>query len=535
MTRISKLAVAARGAAMIGVVALVATTYQGPGTGPDVRVVETTAPSGDDGLASRIDQLLTNPVFNGSTVEVVVRDATTGDVVYDRAGDQRVNPASNMKLFTSTAAMATLGPSFRFHTDVYAKGRVHGHTLAGRLYLKGFGDPTTLRSDYVRLARQVVAAGITSVRGALVADDSYFDDVRLGTGWSWDDEPYYYSAQTSALTVAPNTDYDSGTVIVESTPAATVGRPVRIRLVPKTSVLRVVNDATTGAPGSDYTLDVVRAHGSNVVHVTGSLPTDAGTDQEWVTVWNPTRYAADVFERALRANGVSVAGPVRTGTTPAGSVIRVARDRSMPLSGILIPFLKLSNNMHAEALVKTMGAVETGVGSWDAGLNQVIAYAQGKGVHTDTLAFYDGSGLSRMDLLTGDAITDLLGAVRGEPWFGTWYNALPIAGNPDRFVGGTLRSRMVGTPAANNVHAKTGSLTGVSALSGYVTDADGRKLVFSMVTNAYLDSPRSVEDALAVTLASWTADGKAAPVSPSRMVPTRRLPVTIECSWAKAC
>lgn len=179
------------------------------------------APAGvqETALQQQLDTLLNDARYDGSQVALVVRDATTGETLYDRNGDQRMLPASNTKLFTSTAAMHTLGPSYRFHTDVLATAPVRSGKLQGDLYLKGYGDPTALESDYVGLAKQLRAAGVRGVDGDLIADDTYFDHARLGDSWAWDDEPFYYSAQISALTLAPNTDYDSGTAIVESRPA----------------------------------------------------------------------------------------------------------------------------------------------------------------------------------------------------------------------------------------------------------------------------------------------------------------------------
>jgi D-alanyl-D-alanine carboxypeptidase/D-alanyl-D-alanine-endopeptidase (penicillin-binding protein 4) len=146
-----------------------------------------------------------------------------------------------------------------------------------------------------------------------------------------------------------------------------------------------------------------------------------------------------------------------------------------------------------------------------------------------------------MDLVRAQDVTDLLIASRDEPWFDTWYDSLPIAGNPDRFTGGTLRSRMRNTPAADNLHGKTGSLTGVTALSGYVSNADGRELVFAMISNNYISSPRSIEDALGVTLASWSEGGAGEEETVQRFG-TRELrpsggygPDGVECSWVKAC
>ncbi|MGA9748949.1 MAG: D-alanyl-D-alanine carboxypeptidase/D-alanyl-D-alanine-endopeptidase, partial [Nocardioides sp.] len=434
------------------------------------------ADAGDPALTAAIDSLLADPRFTGSMVSVAVRDAESGEAIYERDTGQRLNPASNMKLFTSAAAMDALGPDYRFTTDLLSDGRVRGGKLRSDLYLRGGGDPVMLQEDYAALAAQLRAAGVKRLSGDLVADDSFFDDVPLGVAWSWDDEPYYYSAVTSALTVAPDTDYDSGTVIVETAPAS-VGKAPVVTLQPRTDVVKVVNRATTGAAGSGNSLSVERQHATDRVVITGSIAADHTGDTEWVTVPDPTAYAADVLERALEAEGIRVSGDVREGETSDGAAV-LASHESMTLSELLTPFMKLSNNMHAEALVKTMGRLAGGTGSWPAGLDVVRAYAAARGVETSTVRMSDGSGLSRFDLLTTDSIADLLVAVRSEPWFQAWYDALPIAGNPDRFTGGTLRNRMRDSAATDNLHGKTGSLTSVTALSGYVTNADGRELVF---------------------------------------------------------
>ncbi|MDX6247558.1 MAG: hypothetical protein QOF10_918 [Kribbellaceae bacterium] len=486
-------------------------------------------------LQQRLDTLLNDSRYQGSQVGLVVRDATTGETLYDRNGTTRLLPASNTKLFTSTAAMHTLGSGFRFHTDVLATAPVRGDKLRGDLYLKGYGDPTSLESDYVGLAKKIAQSGIKRIDGDLVADDTYFDHVRLGDTWSWDDEPFYYSAQISALTLAPNTDYDSGTAIVESLPGAAVGSPVKLSLVPANDVIKLVNTATTGAAGSANTLSIERDHGTNLVRVTGSVPADDITaGQEWVTVWEPTTYAADVFRRALNAQGVRVDGRIRTSGTPSTARM-LARDESMTVGELMNPFLKLSNNMHAETLVKTMGAVAAANGSWSAGLKVVTDYAKSVGVNTATIRLSDGSGLSRKVNVTAQSVTDILIAARKEPWFQQWYDALPIAGNPDRFVGGTLRSRMPNSPAANNLHGKTGSLTGVTALSGYVSTKDGRKLVFSMISNNYLVSPRSIEDAVGITLASWTDQAPVAAIAPDTARSAQATGPCSESEWVKAC
>ncbi|WDZ87100.1 D-alanyl-D-alanine carboxypeptidase/D-alanyl-D-alanine endopeptidase [Micromonospora cathayae] len=485
-------------------------------------------------LSATIDAILADSRLDGAQTGVMVADASTGEPVYQRNSDRRLIPASNTKLLTSAAALELLGPGHRFTTDVRRDGNQRAGILTGDLYLRGGGDPTMLATDYDALAARVAATGVRVVSGNLVADDTRYDATRLGPDWTWDDEPYYYAAQVSALTVAPDTDYDAGTVIVTATPGASAGARPEISLTPSTGYLRIDNRATTVATGTtDVTFE--RAHGTNTVVVTGQIALDAAPARDWVTVWEPTGYAADVFRAALGRHGVRVLGRTVLGRATPADAVNVARHDSMPLSDLMVPFLKLSNNGHAEVLTKEIGRVLSGSGTWSAGLTAISEYVADAGMDTGTLRQRDGSGLSRRNLIPPAEFVDLLVAVRSEPWFADWYAALPVAGEADRFVGGTLRSRMRGTPAAGNVRAKTGSLTGVSGLSGYVTDADGRLLVFSVVLNNYLaSSVKNLEDQIAVTLASYTGkDVSTARRTPPTVPDTPRTPEGLECSWHK--
>jgi D-alanyl-D-alanine carboxypeptidase/D-alanyl-D-alanine-endopeptidase (penicillin-binding protein 4) len=196
--------------------------------------------------------------------------------------------------------------------------------------------------------------------------------------------------------------------------------------------------------------------------------------------------------------------------------------------------MKLSNNMHAEALTKTIGYETSGRGTWSAGLAAIGGYLKKEGVTATILRQVDGSGLSRMNLFPAEQLATLLLSLRDAPWYADWHRSLPVACDPDRAIGGTLRSRMCATPAALNARGKTGSLTGASALSGYVTDAGGRELVYSVVLNNYLvSSVKSIEDAVVVTLAgSDTAQGAIAAVPP-RARRGAESPADLECSWRK--
>ncbi|MGW0313380.1 D-alanyl-D-alanine carboxypeptidase/D-alanyl-D-alanine endopeptidase [Streptomyces flavidovirens] len=494
----------------------------------------TAAGPSDTGIKGSIDTILTDARLDGGAASVVVADAATGETLYQRDGADRLMPASNTKLPTSAAAMALLGPEYRYRTDALATGSRHGPVLRGDLYLRGTGDPTALAKDYDELAAQVARSGIKRITGRLIADDTRFDTQRLGRSWAADDESSYYSAQISALTVAPDTDYDSGTVIVTAAPGAAPGAAPKVTLTPPTDYVDLDIRATTVPAGRPGTLTVERRHGSNTIRVTGDIPVGANATKEWVTVWEPTGYAAAVFADALTAHGVRVMGLTRLGRPTPKDAQPLATHTSMPLKELMRPFMKLSNNMHAEALTKTIGYETAGNGTWSAGLAGISSYLRKEGVDTATLRQVDGSGLSRMNNIPAAQFARLLLAVRTAPWYADWYESLPVACNPDRTIGGTLRSRMCKTPAALNARAKTGTLTGASGLSGYVTDAGGRELVFSIVLNNYLaSSVKSIEDAIVTTLASSTRTSTTLVRPATRRAASPATDTTVECSWRK--
>ena len=450
-------------------------------------------------LGARLSSILDDARSRRET-DVSVLDAETGAVVYARRSTSANLPASNAKIITAVAALDVLGPDHRFTTDVVRRGRVTDGVLHGSLYLVGHGDPTSRQSDYASLAKQVRAAGITKITGKIVADGSFFDTARYNPGWSTSYASEYYAAQTAALTVAPNADYDSGTVVVKVKAGSRGGRPT-LTTTPAAAkkYIRLVNRATTAGSTN---LSLTRRLGGNTITVRGQVRSGR-TWSGLVTVDKPELYAAAVFRRELERRDVDVEGGTRLGTTPASKRTRVARDRSMTLADLLVPFLKLSNNLHAEALTKTMGTLDGKPGSWAAGLARTTAYLRELGVPMKGVTLGDGSGVSRRDRLTPLALATVLVRVRDEPWWPAFDHGLPYAGVDSHWVGGTLRYRMNGTRAAGNAHAKTGSLTGVTALSGYVTGRDGRRYAFSVLSNYAGSTPRPVENELVVALAGW--------------------------------
>ncbi|MDN5771387.1 MAG: D-alanyl-D-alanine carboxypeptidase/D-alanyl-D-alanine-endopeptidase [Microlunatus sp.] len=462
------------------------------------------AKASDSALTKRITSVMKDSrVTRGHTAAVVV-DAATGREIYQRNGSRATLPASNTKIVTAAAAMHTLGPDYRFSTRVIRRARVVGSTLQGRLYLKGYGDPTTQVGDYQALARQVRAAGIRTVTGKLVVDASYFDSVRYNPTWRTSYADHYYAAEISALTVAPNADYDSGTMIIKYRPGR-VGQRAKITTYPAAAAAYVTikNKTTTGKSGTATTFSARRGHGSNTVTVTGRVPSNR-SGSRLITVHRPELYAAAVFRAELKKAGVTVKGKSLATATPTGLRKTLATDYSMKLSQLLVPFMKLSNNMHAEALTKAMGARRSGApGTWSNGLRATRSYLSSVGVPMSGVSLSDGSGLTRANTITPRALGALLVKVQKGRWFPAFKASLPVAGNTGRMTGGTLRHRMNRTRAANHAWAKTGTLTGVTALSGYVQGRDSRLYVFSMLSNYSGSTPRPVEDELVVTLANW--------------------------------
>lgn len=426
---------------------------------------------------------------------VRVVSPSRGQVLYERNADLSMNPASNMKLFTSAAAMAKLGPEYRFTTRVLAERKPDAEgVLNGDLVLQGGGDPVLETPHLEKLADTLKAQGLRRITGNLRADDFRFDAERLGIAWNSDDEPFYYSAQISALGLNRNV------IQVDVSPGKTVGDPVSVKLKPVDGYVNVECTATTGTEGDRPSLQISRKRAQNVVLITGSLPAGGkGVTDEEVTMEEPELYTAHVFRQLLADRGIRVDGEIQRQSAPAKAV-ELATNASIPLSQIISLLNKPSDNLIAEMLLKEIGYTQKQSGDAGAGSDVVEAWLKEIGIETGGIRINDGSGLSRMDLVTSRAVSDLLLWVDRQPWREAYVRSLPLAG-----VDGTLRSRLKGTPAEKNLSAKTGSLAHVTALGGYITSRSGERLVFSVLINNFPGSvargAKPVEDKIALALA----------------------------------
>lgn len=459
--------------------------------------------SGRAALATEIVRLLTSPVLAGSGTALIVVSLDRGDTLFAREVDRLYTPGSNLKLFTATAALHTLGPDYRFRTSLLATGAIEADTLRGDLVLVGRGDPDLLAVDLAALADTLIMRGARVVLGDVRADASWFDvPADWGPGWMWDDGPFWFWPWISALTVEDNV------VTLTARPGPASGRPVAIGLSPATSFVDVRVSATTGSPDADSTLEVTRQwmpRAANVIEVTGVLPLGADSIVEQRSVEDPPLYAATLLRELLAERGVEVRGDVRYGALAHDEVAdTVAVHVSESLAVSIRNFLKASDNLTGEQLVKTIGAeVDGAPGSYASGLAAVRAFLE-REVGLDSAAFVlaDGSGVSRYNLVTAGQIARLLDYVYArEDLAAPFIAALPVAG-----VDGTLESRMRGTPAEGRVRAKTGSLQGVSTLSGYALTGDDERFAFSLLMEFFVgstDSRRAVQDSVVARLARF--------------------------------
>jgi D-alanyl-D-alanine carboxypeptidase/D-alanyl-D-alanine-endopeptidase (penicillin-binding protein 4) len=455
--------------------------------------------SGRPSLAETVSRALADSSLAHTGVALLVVSLDRGDTLFAREDDRLYTPASNRKLFTAASALHWLGPEHRFTTTLLSAGRLAADTLHGDLVLVGSGDPDLAAVDIAALA-DTLASAARVVMGDVRADDSWFDDVEWGAGWMWDDGPFWEWPYVTALTLEDNV------VTVTVRPGSELGAPVVVDMAPPTGYVTLNVSATTAAVGATTEL-VIDRHWDpkeNVIDITGALALDAEAVTARRTVEEPALYAATVLLELLEARGVEVLGTARRGPLEGAAADTIAAHTSGPLAGSIRNFLKVSDNLTGELLVKAVGAAVSGPpGTYEKGLAAERAFLAGEvGVDTTAQRLADGSGVSRYNLVTARQIVALLAYMPSRTdLFPAYLDALPVAG-----VDGTLEERMRGTAAAGRARAKTGTLNGVAALSGYVPSAEGERLAFSMMVEFYAGSAaarRAVQDSIVAALAAF--------------------------------
>jgi D-alanyl-D-alanine carboxypeptidase/D-alanyl-D-alanine-endopeptidase (penicillin-binding protein 4) len=453
--------------------------------------------------------LLDVPVLRRGLAAVVVRSADRGDTLFRYHDDALVVPASTMKVVTLAAAAERLGWDVTFATAIRAGGPLERGVLHGDLVVVGSGDPAIGTPDEPatvlmdRWAEALWRRGLRHVDGRLVGDDRAFSGAGLGEGWAWDDMAWGYSAPVSALQA------HAGAAEVRVMPAPREGEAATVTLWPRESGLTLDAVVTTGPANGVASLSFARAPGGRVLHVTGTVPSGATAIVRTAAAPDPTRYFLALFEAALARRGILVRGPsvgvadLAPSDWPRPDAPVLLEHRSPPLATMATALMKASQNQYAETLLRALGRTEPAAeGTVEAGRVAVQRVLQAWGITPDALVQADGSGLSRYDYVTAGTLATILDRMHREPRHRQpWLDALAVGG-----VDGTLERRFKGTVASGRLRAKTGSLSNVRALCGYVPAASGESLIFVVVLNHVTATSRelnAVTDGIVLRLAAF--------------------------------
>ena len=442
-------------------------------------------------LKSGIDTLLGADLFPPSNAAIKIVSLDRHETLYELNGDLLFTPASNQKLFTAALALRELGPGYQLSTRflVDSAGR--------RLYIKGYGDPLLSTADLDSIAA-LLAPGLAADQPWIISTDSrYFDDQYWGSGWTWDGVPYGYQAAITPLAL----DFNAVTVIVEPDTAGFF--PPKVTTVPRTSYVSLTSAArsipdTPAVRPPEITRDW--RDGGNRITVDGDFSARRGKVRESVSVARPDLYCGTVLAEKLGERGVKISRVTADTVSPRAREMLVFR---RALDTVITAMNKESINLCAESLLKTVAAERCGTpGSAEAGLSRMRLMLAGMGIDSAAVRVADGSGVSRYNLTSASALIRLLEGMHADSvLFRPFYHSLPIAG-----VDGTIGRRMRGSAAEGNLRAKTGTLSGVTSLSGYVRTAEGELLAFSMLMQDFAsggDGYRAIQNRIGALLASF--------------------------------
>ena len=457
-----------------------------PGTIP-------TAPAGIQSLRADLSRVFENPAFGRMQWAVLVQSLASGETVYAANASKLVMPASNMKIVTLAAAAERLGWDYTYETTLVTAAPVVNGILKGDLVIVGTGDPTiggrggSATREFEDWADRLRAEGLTGITGRIVADARAFGQETLGAGWAWDYLGSGYAAGVSAL------QFNESVADVVIKPGMSTGQPAVIEVRPIESGL-IVDPRVTTSAGGDPDIEIFRLAGSNRLIVRGTVPAGAKDIVRSATVDRPALYFARILREVLVARGIRVGGVAAEyeevyAVPPTAPTRVLLSHQSAPLSDIARVLMKASQNQYAETLLRTLGA-RSGAGTPEAGRTAVQEVLDGWGIPRDAYAQADGSGLSRYNYVCAETLVTILKQMYIDPRHKEPFLAALAIGGQD----GTISRRFVGTAAAGNVRAKTGSIANVRALSGYVTSADGEPLVFSIIANNFT-APQSAIDA----------------------------------------
>ena len=440
----------------------------------------------DASLQSDISSLLKTQSPPKTQWGVLFEEVKSGTVLYSQNPNERMIPASNMKIVSGAAALLGLGADFQYETTLYSSGAHIDNKLTGHLIVTGTGDPSIggrfnggdITAVFKQWATDLKQKKITQINGDLVGIDHAFDDERYGLNWNPLDYTEWYAAEISALTL------NDSCIDLLITGSSNVGNKAAIQVDPPTSYMKIVNQITTVSRSKDERMiEFIRDKDSRELTIRGKIRTKKRI-REYASVPNPTLFFLTVLRETLKKEGISIQGNIRTAPRGEFSLKQqrwqeLAKHKSLPFSELLNVCMKNSQNLYSEHFLKTLGYRGYGKGSLKTGTLVIkdLFFTHGCG-STDKQYIADGSGLSRDNEISAKALVDILQCMQKSHVADAFKETLPQAG-----ISGTLKNRMKNNAAYQNVYAKTGTLTGVRALSGYLKTVSGKEYTFSIIAN----------------------------------------------------
>jgi D-alanyl-D-alanine carboxypeptidase/D-alanyl-D-alanine-endopeptidase (penicillin-binding protein 4) len=454
---------------------------------------------------SQMDDIFNDPNFSNANWGVLIQSLETGEYFYKRNENKLFMPASNLKLFTSSAGLVLLGDDYRFTTNILMRGKIDGSTLIGDIVVQGRGDPALsgrfYKNDVLKVfndwADSLLRLGIDEITGNIIGDDNEFDDLGLGAGWQWDYESDWYAAQSSALS------FNDNCIDIVVTADRMTSQAI-ININPDTRYAVIVNKVSVVNDDSSTSIKVYRERGTNIITVYGTIK-KSDSLKTFATVNNPTQFTMVGLKEVLERKGITVGGfplDIDDLTIPIEDyeLHNLFTHYSPKLREIVKVINKNSQNFFTEQLLKTIGLEINHFGSAENGIEACNSVFQEMGINPETMNMVDGSGLSRLNLVSPKQIISILNYMYQHKYYLPFYNSLPIAG-----VDGSIANRMKGTKAENNVRAKTGFIGSARSLSGYVTTGDNEPVAFSMIVNNFtvpLKLAENIQDLVCVRLAN---------------------------------
>ena len=451
-------------------------------------------------VESGLDDILKDEFFNTTTIALDVYDLTTGEYIYKVNEHRLLNPASNMKLLTSAAGLIFLGPGYNFVTSLQYTGEIVNNTLYGDLYVVGGFDPLFSTADLDKFLKDLKKAGIKEISGNIYGDVSKKDSVFWGWGWMWDDNPSTDAPYLSALNI------NSNSIDVYVTGSAQ-GKEPKVTTDPETEYVNIINKAMTSSV-DPQNIHITRdwKGRKNDIYVTGYiLPPRFGiadTVERSVNIYRPDLYFLNLFKEHLIKNGIRISGEMKLKKKPFSSKWLSVFSRRY--DSVMTYMNKRSDNLCAEMVLYSLAAsFNIYPVTATQGLDVIDSLLTLSGVPKNKYVLADGSGLSRYNLLSAEQVLSVLKYMySSDPYlFNIFFQSLPVGG-----VDGTIGKRMNDTDADGKVHAKTGTLKGVSCLSGYVTAKNDHLIAFSILEQNFIDQTsyaRYLQDKICQVLAEY--------------------------------